>query len=147
MATPTPTEETTPAPTEEATPAPDPVAELVTADTTIVGTLGSSSIDGRGSDAPWLPFDSLPPVATGVTDLLTVRFSDRVAVGDFSTVIATADDTSGSNPRGVDGSVLAADAKTVRVGPLPVGQWVLSITLFRADGRGQGTTFWAVTVH
>lgn len=136
-----------PTPTENATRAPLPIAEIVTADATIVGDLGTYTIDGQGSDAPWLPFNSLPSITAGVSDTLAIRFSDGVVIGDWSAVIAGALDTSGSTTRGVDGALSATDGTTASVGPLPLGRWVLQVRLFRADGRGDGLTYWAVTVR
>lgn len=147
IATPAIASTPTPASTEDANPAPLPVAEIITPDATIVGELGTYAIDGRGSDAPWLPFSSIPPFTVGTADSLTIRFSDGVPIGDWAAVIAGADDLSGLSPQGIDGALKAADGLTVSIGPLPVGRWVLQVRLFRADGRGDGLTYWAVTVR
>ena len=45
------------------------------------------------------------------------------------------------------GAKLSADHRVLRLGPIPLGQWVVSVRLFRADGRGDGTTYWAITVR
>jgi hypothetical protein len=147
----TPTATPTPAPsataaTPIATDAPPPQAEIVIAGSATPGDLGSYVIDDRGSDGPWLPFATLPAVHAAATEPLTVRFVDRVPIGEFDAVIAGAADTSGSSPQGVQAAATSGDAASLTVGPLPAGKWVLSVRLFRADGRGDGTTYWAVTV-
>ena len=150
--TPTATASTTAAsaPTATAAPAatdaPPPQAEIVIAGKATPGDLGSYVIDDRGSDGPWLPSATLPAVHAAATDALTVRFVDGVPIGEFVAVIAGAADTSGSSPRGVQAAATGGDAASLTVGPLPPGKWVLSVRLFRADGRGDGTTYWAVTV-
>ncbi len=110
------------------------------------GDLGSYVIDDRGSDGPWLPIASLPAVHAGPAQLLTVRFVDGVPIGEFVAVIAGAADHGGSSPRAIQAATAGGDAASVIVGPLPPGKWVLSVRLFRVDGRGDGTTYWAVTV-
>lgn len=124
-----------------------PVAELVTAQGTIQGALGTYVMDGAGSDAPWLPFSTIPSVEVGAADALQIRFADGAAIGDISTVFAAADDTSGAHPQAVPVGSRAADGSSVTAGPLPPGQWVLEARVFRADGRGDGLTYWAVTVR
>ncbi|MBI3745292.1 MAG: hypothetical protein HY264_01970 [Chloroflexi bacterium] len=59
------------------TPAPVPRAELVTAGATVAGTLGTYTMDGSGSDSPWLPFGALPAVAVGASETPSLRFIDR----------------------------------------------------------------------
>ena len=142
-----PTPIPTPTSTENISPAPLPVAEIVTPGAAIVGNLGTYTIDGRGTDAPWLPFNSLPSITSRVGDVLTIRFSDRATIGDLAAVIAGADDASGSTTYSVDGTLPPADGATASVGPFPADRWVLQVRLFRADGRGEGLTYWAVTVR
>jgi hypothetical protein len=129
-----------------ATQAPDPQAEVLVGGRATLGDQGSYVIDDRGSDGPWLPFATLPAVRASATDSLTVRFVDGVAIGDFLAVVAGAADTTGSSPQAVHAAAVAGDPASLRVGPLPPGKWVLSVRLFRADGRGDGTTYWAFTV-
>jgi hypothetical protein len=112
----------------------------------VPGTLGSYVLDGRGSDAPWLPFDSLPRVAVAATEALTVGFVDRAAIGEWSVAIAAATDTRGLKPQGIEGVALQPSGDLLSAGPLPVGRWVLSVRLFRADSRADGVTYWAVSV-
>jgi len=113
---------------------------------TVAGILGTFTLDGSGSDSPWLPFDVLPAVGVGASEVLTVRFVDRAAIGDVQVEIAAAADTTGSAPRGIDGA-LGDVGLSYSFGPLPAGRWVVAAHLFRADGRGNGLTFWAVTVR
>lgn len=137
----------TPEPTSAATPAPDPVAEIVTRAGTIAGALGTYTVDGRGSDAPWLPFDGLPALDVDRGTAIVIRFVDGVAIGEGSIVLAAAEDTAGAAPLAVDGVRLNTGGASLTAGPLPAGRWVLMARLFRADGRGDGLTYWALTVR
>ncbi|MBF8289228.1 MAG: hypothetical protein HW391_196 [Chloroflexi bacterium] len=137
---PTPSEEPT------ATPAPLPAAVLETVDGFVAGTLGSYGIDGRGGDAPWLPFDSLPVVTLASGGIVVARLVDGVAIGQAIAVVAAQDDAAGLHLREVMVEMIGASADKVTIGPLPAGSWVLAVRLFRADGRGDGQTYWAVTV-
>lgn len=124
-----------------------PIAEIVTAQGGVLGALGTYVMDGAGSDAPWLPFATIPSVEVRATDTLQLRFADGAAIGDISAEFAAAADTGGVRQQGVSGTNRAGDGSSVTVGPLPAGQWVLAVRLFRADGRGDGLTYWAVTVR
>ncbi len=146
IATPGPTPVPTAAPTATSTPAPPPLAEIVTAEGGVAGVLGTYSIDGRGSDAPWLPFSSLPGVDIAAGEMVTIRFVDGVEIGQWQVVLAPESDTGGLATRGVDGGTPGPVADSLIVGPLPTGRWVLQAWLFRADERGNGLTYWAVTV-
>ncbi len=147
LPSPLPTDD--PVPTEVPGPASLPVAEIRTATGSVVGKLGSYTLDGRGSDAPWQPFATVPSVTLDAGENLAARFADGAAIGDWSAVIAGADDTTGSDQRGVAGTGIAGagPGQTVGIGPFPIGQWVLQVRLFRADGRGEGLTYWAVSVR
>lgn len=124
-----------------------PVAEVLTAQGTVLGALGTYVMDGAGSDAPWLPFSTLPSLEVGAADRLQIQFADGAAIGDFWAAFAAAADTSGARAQVVPGTSRAADGSSVSVGPLPPGQWVLEARVFRDDGRGDGLTYWAVTVR
>ncbi len=126
---------------------PLPVAVILTADATIAGELGAYAMDGAGDDGPWLGAAGLPSLALGPFDTLSVALIDGVPIGDSSAVMAAADDTSGTRTQAVPGAKLSADHRLLRLGPFPPGQWVLSVRLFRADGRGDGTTYWAISVR
>jgi hypothetical protein len=141
---PTPGASLAPSVSATATPAPSPQAEILLPGTFYAGYLGSYEIDGHGSDGPWVPYDSLSHVVVGSQDTLTIRFVDGTDIGEADAVIAAASDTTGSSPRAVPVGP-GGNATSVTVGPLPAGTWVLSVRLFRADGRGDGTTYWAIT--
>ena len=144
----TSTADPTPAPSAvTATEAPPPQAEITIAGSVTPGELGSYVIDDHGSDGPWLPFDTLPGFHVAPTETLIVRFVDGVAISDYLAVMAAAADSSGTAPRGVPARAADTASQSLVVGPLPLGTWVLSVRLFRADGRGDGTTYWAVTVR
>jgi hypothetical protein len=138
-------------PSPEASPTPGPIAlpaaELVMPAGTVAGALGSYVVDGRGSDSPWLPFDSLPRVDVAATPALTVGFVDGAQIGEWSAVIADAADTRGVKQRGIEGVTLEPGGDLLVAGPLPAGRWVLAVRLFRADGRGDGVTYWALMVR
>ena len=129
------------------TPAPLPLAEIVTGHASIAGGLGTYTLDGYGSDAPWLPFGSLPTIAAGAAERLTFRFVDGAMIGDAQVIRAAAGDSTGAALAVVPGSSLGSGGTSLSVNPLPVGHWVVAARLFRADGRGDGTTFWAVIVR
>lgn len=128
------------------TSAPLPLAVAVTADGTVRGSLGSYALDGRGSDSPWLPFDALPPLTAAAGGMLAIRFEDGTAIGAWSARFAAAQDRAGAAPSGLGGRDAGPPLEAIAVGPLPSGAWVLEVRLFRADGRGDGLTYWAVTV-
>ena len=141
---PTPGPTSTPSGVPSATPAPSPQAEILGKGTIFAGYLGSYEIDGTGSDGPWLPYDSLSHVVVGAQDTLTIRFVDGSDIGEVDAVVAAASDTTGSKTQAIP-TAPGGNAASVTVGPFPAGQWVLSVRLFRADGRGDGTTYWAIT--
>lgn len=135
------------APTSEPTLAALPIAQLEKTSGAIAGALGTYDVDGRGSDTPWLPFSSLPAVALTSTEIVTISFVGGFAIGQWSAVLAAADDTSGAFSRGAPGGTLGPNATALTVGPLPAGRWVLQARLIRLDGHGDGVTYWAVTVN
>ncbi len=122
-------------------------AVLVTEDAATKGELGSYTIDGQGSDAPWLPFGSLIGVEAGAGQPVSVRLLDGGSINGWVADLAAWDDTTGSLARRVAEQEGGAAVQDVALGSLPVGRWVLAVRLFRADARGDGTTFWAVTVR
>lgn len=136
----------TPTEAPEATPAPLPEAVIVTSTGEVTGDLGSATLDGMGSDSPWLPFDTVPAVTLAAGDVLTIRFADGADIGAWSAGIAAAEDRTGDAVSGVGGRDEGPPAESITVGPLPAGRWVLAVSLSRADGRGSGMTYWAVTV-
>ena len=133
----------TPAPTG----APPPLAVLMTADAAHAGNLGSYVIDGRGSDTPAYPFGSMDPIAVPAEAVLHMAFAGGEVIGDVSLTLDPPDDTTETQAQGVAGVELDAGGTSLTLGPLPVGRWVLAARLFRADGRGDGVTYWAVIVR
>lgn len=147
-----PTTVSTDAPTRVPTVGPSdlraqPVAVLVATQGTILGALGTYVMDGRASDVPWLPFTADPSVGLGRGEVVTIRFADRATIGDAVATYAAAADTTGARSAGAPGGARAADGSAMTVGPFPPGQWVLAARLVRADGRGDGLTYWAITVR
>ncbi|MEO5918543.1 MAG: hypothetical protein ABIQ17_03180 [Candidatus Limnocylindrales bacterium] len=123
------------------------VAVLVTDTAATEGQLGSYAIDGQGSDAPWLPFGSLISVEADARHPVSIRLLDGGSISGWVADLAAWDDTSGSFARRVAEQEDGPAVQDVALGPLPAGRWVLAVRLFRADARGDGTTFWAVTVR
>lgn len=111
------------------------------------GTLGSYTLDGSGSDAPWQPFGGLPGIQVAAGTSLVVAFADGAPIGGWVAQLAAADDPMGANASGLGGVEQGLEAETVTTGPIPAGRWVLAVRLFRADGRGDGITYWAVTAR
>ena len=134
-------------PTSEPTLAALPIAQLKGTSGAIAGALGTYDVDGLGSDTPWLPFSSLPAVVLTSTEIVTISFVGGFAIGQWSAVLAAADDTSGAASRVAPGGTLGPNATALTVGPLPAGRWVLQTRLIRLDGHGDGVTYWAVTVN
>jgi hypothetical protein len=127
-----------------AEPARPPAAVLIAADTEAPGALGSWTLDGQGSDSPWLPAAGLAEVTTG-SGRVTVRLADGVPIGAWSAQAAPATEPGGqivTSLGGRDESEPALDA--VALGPLPPGRWVVAVRLDRADGRGDATFYWLV---
>ncbi|MEO8461896.1 MAG: hypothetical protein ABI555_01680 [Chloroflexota bacterium] len=123
------------------------IAVLVTEPAATEGELGSYAIDGQGSDAPWLPFGSLIDVEVVAGQPVSVRLLDGGSISGWVADLAAWDDTTGSLARRVAEQEGGAAVQDVALGSIPVGRWVLAVRLFRADARGDGTTFWAVTVR
>lgn len=124
-----------------------PVGVILTADATLAGELGSYTMDGAGADSPWLGAGGIPSLAIGPFDTISVALIDGVPIEDSTAVMAAADDARGSRTQAVPGAHLSADHRVLRLGPIPPGRWVVSVRLVRADGRGDGTTYWAITVR
>ncbi len=138
-----------PAPASEA-PLPEPPGGILTAgagpDGSTEGTLGSWTLDGFASDAPWLPTGSVAEATLQVGTRTTVGFGDRTPIGAWSASLATIEDVTGESRRGV-GSGEAAGSPSITLAPLPAGSWVLAVTLRRADDRGDATYYWAIEVR
>lgn len=111
------------------------------------GRLGGYTLDFQGSAAGWLPWKPSAVVAIPGGVPVTIRLGDAAPIGSWGAVIAPEADTTGDELT-VVGEREADDPPldVVRLDSLPPGRWVLAVTLRRADGRGDGVTFWSVEV-
>jgi hypothetical protein len=115
-----------------------PVARLRVGDVAdAVGTPGSWTLDGRGSDAPWLPASALQPVH------LRTGAEVTAAIGAWGAWIAGTDDPRGEMATWIGGRETTEPAlPSVTVGGVEPGAWVMAVRLDRADGRGDATFYW-----
>ena len=151
-----PTEATTPPPPEtspaetslEPSPALPPDALLVLPDGSLhTGTLGSFVLGDHGTDAPWLPAFSLPPVTVRAGTELTARFADATPIGFWQAIYAAADDTSAKVTRGLgEREADSPPLDEVAFRAPPPGAWVVSVRLRFADGGGDAAYFWHLVV-
>ena len=127
----------------------EPAAILQTGDgPPISGTLGSWAFEDAGSDTPWIPSTAMTPLDVAAGRVLAVTFADAAPVGAWQAAAAHVADHSGRAAWVVGGRDTSEPSmRTVVVGPLPVGDWVLSVRLFRADGRGDAAFYWSVMVR
>ncbi|MEK6721058.1 MAG: hypothetical protein AABZ33_10370 [Chloroflexota bacterium] len=112
------------------------------------GRLGSWTIDGAGSDSPWIPAPALGSVEADSGSILGVAFEDGAPIGSWQASYAAVADTAGIGPMpagGREGDAPALGRVTLEA--LPIGTWVVSIRLFRADGRGDATFYWLLRVR
>lgn len=137
--------EPSPSRTAEPTPPPPVPATLDHADgTPVVGEVGSYTIDGFGSDGPWLPASSLVQTVTvNVGDRLRIRLDGSPALGQWSVAAARADDTRATGLIGLgDGDAAPRDG--VVVPAPPPGDWVVMASL--SFEGGSGAYYWHVIV-
>ena len=124
-----------------------PAAVLLVDSAAAPGALGSWTLDGQGSDSPWLPAAALAEVAIGPSPLF-VRFADGVRIGAWTARAATASDVAGDMAGALGGREEAVPAlASLEFGPPPPGRWVISVRLDRSDGRGDATFYWLVVVR
>lgn len=116
-------------------------------DVVALGTLGSWALDGSGSDTPWIPSPALTPIEIVRGSSLAVRFGTAIPIGPWQALGAAAADRTGQAPFGLGAREGGPPVALVPVDDLPSGDWVLSVRLFRADGRGDGTFYWFVQVR
>ena len=112
-----------------------------------LGMLGSWVLDGRGSDSPWLPWQAGAAVSVPPGVPISIRLADESPIGWWLVDLADEGDVTGLlairlGGREADLPPLGA----VQLEPLPAGRWVLAARLFRADGRGDGVTYWSLLV-
>ena len=137
-----PTEASTDGPAE---PAP-PVVELRSRDGVTDGVVGSWTLNGFAVDAPWLPATSLTTVHVAGGETLAVSFADGTRIATWVAHLAPAADVAGSEAQPIARGD-APGARAISIGSLPGGDWVLAVTLARADERGEATAYWAISVR
>lgn len=109
------------------------------------GVRGSWALDDAHSESSWVGASALEPMTLSTDDLVLVGWADGSPIGEWTAQIARATDTSGASA--VDaGSGDAGGADFFTFGRVSPGEWVLAVTLHRADGRGEATYYWALTV-
>ncbi|MEO8207908.1 MAG: hypothetical protein ABI598_02640 [Chloroflexota bacterium] len=136
----------TPTPVSSATSQTLPIAVVMQGDNGTVGALGSYVMDGQGGDSPWLPIDTLTLLTADASTQIRVQFRDGAGIGAWVVDLAPEGDATGARARRVAERGGGPAVEQIVVGPLPPGRWVLAARLFRADGRGDGVTYWGVSV-
>lgn len=110
-----------------------------------VGVLGSWTLDAGGSDSPWLPWRAAGAVTIPAGGPVTIRFVDGSPIGWWSVDLADRADSAGLNAQRLGGrDVDRPPLDSIRLDQLPAGTYVLAARLFRADGRGDGLTYWSI---
>jgi hypothetical protein len=113
----------------------------------VPGYLGTSTLDGAGSDAPWIPFLPVRAVSIAAGSRVVIRFGDGTGIGRWQVQLATAADRTATRMIGLGGRETdLPPLQAVEPEPLPAGCWVLAATLSRSDRRGGGVTYWSVAV-
>ena len=131
---------------EDVDPAAFLAATLAAEGEEVVGRLGSYTLDGTGSDTPWLPFDVLPMVTLKPDSRPEIRFDYIGPVTTWAASIAAEDDRLANQATQLADGHEAPGAASVTLPPIPPGRWVLAVSLERSDGRGGGMIYWAITV-
>ena len=108
------------------------------------GVRGSWTLDGTSSEGQWVPASALEPMLVTTADLVLVGWADGTPIGEWTALIAPAADASGASAEAA-GSGDAGGADFVTFGRVSPGEWVLAVTLHRADGRGDATYYWAIS--
>jgi len=109
------------------------------------GVRGSWTLDGAHSESPWPPTSALEPMLLSTDDLVLVGWADGAPIGEWTAQIGAASDASGASAQDA-GSGDAGGADFFTFGHVSSGEWVLAVTLHRADGRGEATYYWALRV-
>jgi hypothetical protein len=131
-------------PTAEPTGTPDPAAGppaasiAVEGGDPVVAQLGTYTWGGTGSDSPWLPGT---PIGVGGGETLHITFDRAIDVADWAAryvpSVATDPDGSLSLGRGPDPGTFTAP---------PAGSWTVEVRVTFADGAGEASYFWQVSV-
>lgn len=108
------------------------------------GVRGSWTLDGTSFESPWIPASELEKMTMTHEDLVLVGWADGTPIGHWRARVAKAEDTAGA------AAEFAGDANGfgedfVTIGRMSPGEWVLEVTLVRADGRGEATYYWALS--
>jgi hypothetical protein len=109
------------------------------------GVRGSWRLDHTHTESPWVPASALEPMLLSTDDLVLVGWADGTPIGEWTAQIGPATDTSGAGAVNA-GSGDAGGADFFTFGRVSPGDWVLAVTLHRADGRGEATYYWALRV-
>ena len=123
-----------------------PVARLATGGGLAVdGVLGSWTLDETSSDSSWIAASELEAATLSADDLILIGWADGTPIGAWSAKIADAADATGASATDA-GSGDVSGADYVTFGRVAAGEWVLAVTLHRADGRGEATYYWSLKV-
>ena len=125
-----------------------PAAWLVLPDgNRVAGALGSWTLDGAGSDAPWLPASALETVSVAPGTTLEVALDGGLRIGTWRADVAMASDPTGADAGPLAGREADAPAlERIELPPLEAGSWVVRVTTWFADGRGDAAYSWAIEV-
>ncbi len=146
------TPEPAPATPEPSPQAPDPTPPPPVAATLSLGDgppveaeVGSYTIDGFGSDSPWLPASSLEQILTvHVGSELRIRLDGDQSIEQWSVSAARAEDTHADGLIGLGDGDAAPQAGAIVVGAPPAGDWVVMASVRFAGGSG--AYYWHVVV-
>jgi hypothetical protein len=125
-----------------------PAAVLAAPGVEAPGTVGSWTLDGSGSDSPWLSAAGLREIDIG-RGPVTVRLDGGRPIGSWLARAAPAADRTGETAvelGGRDDGQPALDHVDLEQLPPAGGPWVIAMRLDRADGRGDATFYWLIIV-
>lgn len=105
----------------------------------VTGQLGTFIWLETGSDAPWLPG---APIAVGAGEPLTLRLVPDADISTWSARYVPADAT---GPEGA--KALGEGADDPAFAAPEAGTWTLVVRLIFADGAGDASYFWHLTVE
>jgi hypothetical protein len=107
--------------------------------------VGSYTIDGFGSDSPWLPASSLERiVSVDVGSELRIRLDGDPPIEQWSVSAARAEDTHADSLIGLGDGDAAPQGGAVVVRAPPAGDWVVMASVRFAGGSG--AYYWHVIV-
>ncbi len=113
----------------------------------VSGKLGSWTLDGAGSEAPWLPASALATISVQPGTAVVIEPGGGLGIGAWRADLATAVDPTGAEARWLAGRETdEPPLGQIELPPLPAGSWVVRATLGLAGGRGDAAYSWAVEV-